>query len=96
MKKQILTGTLAALVLLASAVAVTVGQSDSARPDCPGKITCPLTGTEVCRDLCPLGVDAVALVSASNRGALTTTSKTAACCMELTGRQPCCSPAKTS
>jgi len=23
------------------------------RPDCPGKIVCPLTGEEVCRDQCP-------------------------------------------
>lgn len=24
------------------------------RVDCPGKVTCPLTGEEVCRDECPL------------------------------------------
>ncbi len=24
------------------------------RPDCPGRIICPLTGEEVCKDLCPL------------------------------------------
>jgi hypothetical protein len=24
------------------------------RPDCPGQITCPLTGQLVCRDQCPL------------------------------------------
>lgn len=25
------------------------------RSDCPGKITCPLTGELVCKDECPLG-----------------------------------------
>jgi hypothetical protein len=25
------------------------------RPDCPGKIICPLSGEPVCRDRCPLG-----------------------------------------
>lgn len=25
------------------------------RPDCPGKIICPLTGEWVCKDRCPLG-----------------------------------------
>lgn len=24
------------------------------RPDCPGKVACPLTGELVCRDRCPL------------------------------------------
>ncbi len=24
------------------------------RPDCPGKVECPLTGEPVCRDRCPL------------------------------------------
>ena len=28
--------------------------SDAERPDCPGQITCPLTGEPVCRDKCPL------------------------------------------
>lgn len=25
------------------------------RANCPGKVLCPLTGKEVCRDECPLG-----------------------------------------
>jgi hypothetical protein len=32
------------------------GTSD--RPDCPGKIVCPLTGDLICADLCPLEADA--------------------------------------
>jgi copper chaperone CopZ len=30
------------------------------RPDCPGKIICPLTGDLVCKDRCPLGVNEAA------------------------------------
>lgn len=28
--------------------------TDSQRADCPGKIVCPLSGDEVCKDQCPL------------------------------------------
>ncbi len=28
---------------------------DPDRPDCPGKVVCPITGELVCRDRCPLG-----------------------------------------
>ena len=38
---------------LIAAGGVRLGQQAPARPDCPGKIVCPLTGEEVCRDLCP-------------------------------------------
>lgn len=27
---------------------------DQARSDCPGKVVCPLSGAEVCKDQCPL------------------------------------------
>lgn len=54
MKRFILPALLTASVLLAVAAVAPTGQSDSSRPDCPGKITCPLTGAEVCRDRCPL------------------------------------------
>lgn len=30
-----------------------VSAADTTRPDCPGKITCPLTGEQVCADRCP-------------------------------------------
>lgn len=30
------------------------GAADTTRPDCPGKIVCPLTGDEVCADRCPV------------------------------------------
>lgn len=46
----------------AAAVAVLIGGGLGAyqlarageRPDCPGKIICPLTGEEICKDQCPL------------------------------------------
>lgn len=36
----------------------TSGGGDAERPDCPGKIICPLTGELVCKDRCPLGEEA--------------------------------------
>jgi len=30
-----------------------VSPADTTRPDCPGKIVCPLTGQQVCVDRCP-------------------------------------------
>ncbi|MHC4427782.1 MAG: hypothetical protein ACYS0D_04165 [Planctomycetota bacterium] len=38
-----------------TAYAAVVAQSD--RPDCPGKIICPLTGDLVCKDRCPLSAE---------------------------------------
>ncbi len=53
MKGNILWGSGLLLVLGVTVVAYgfTVG---SARSDCPGKVVCPITGEEVCRDQCPL------------------------------------------
>lgn len=44
--------------LVALAGAVTLGglglaAASSERPDCPGKIVCPMTGKLVCKDQCP-------------------------------------------
>ena len=33
----------------------TLAETNAIRPDCPGKIVCPLTGELVCEDRCPLG-----------------------------------------
>ncbi len=30
------------------------GSAETQRSDCPGKVVCPLTGEEVCKDQCPL------------------------------------------
>ena len=35
------------------ATGIVFAQSSAERPDCPGKIVCPLTGTLICRDQCP-------------------------------------------
>ncbi|MDP6478810.1 MAG: hypothetical protein QGI75_02065 [Phycisphaerales bacterium] len=46
------------LVLLAIGAGITAYAAATAspeRPDCPGKIVCPLTGELVCKDRCPLG-----------------------------------------
>ncbi len=50
-KKMSMIG-LGALVL-ATASALGVAAATSERADCPGKITCPLTGEMICRDQCP-------------------------------------------
>ncbi len=52
---RILAWTLATAVLFAgsSGAAAWLDQKPL-RPDCPGRIVCPLTGEEVCKDLCPL------------------------------------------
>ena len=40
-------------LVLAGASALGVVADISERADCPGKITCPLTGEVICRDECP-------------------------------------------
>ncbi|MHC4219854.1 MAG: hypothetical protein ACYSU7_15540 [Planctomycetota bacterium] len=50
---------LALLLAVGAGVAAFAASSASPdRPDCPGKIICPLTGEPVCKDRCPLGADA--------------------------------------
>src|SRR2546426_28535 len=45
--------TLGALMLVGLGGLV-FARANADRPDCPGKIECPLTGEIVCRDQCPL------------------------------------------
>lgn len=40
-------------LVLATVSAFGVAAASSERADCPGKITCPLTGEVICRDQCP-------------------------------------------
>ena len=47
---------IAAATIAATAYAVS-SSSPTDRPDCPGKIVCPLTGDLVCKDRCPLGTE---------------------------------------
>jgi len=52
------------IALIATTIAATslgaIGlvSQEQDRPDCPGKIVCPITGELVCRDRCPLGEQA--------------------------------------
>jgi hypothetical protein len=40
-------------LVLAAVSAFGFANAKSERADCPGKITCPLTGEVICRDQCP-------------------------------------------
>ena len=40
-------------LVLATAGAVGIARAASERVDCPGKITCPVSGEIICRDQCP-------------------------------------------
>lgn len=50
-----MTWTIAATALLAVVAlgAMRLAATSTERPDCPGKIVCPLTGELICRDRCP-------------------------------------------
>ena len=41
------------VVALVAVTGVVFAQSNAESADCPGKIACPLTGEQVCRDQCP-------------------------------------------
>lgn len=43
----------AAFVGLVVVTSIVFAQTGAERPDCPGKIVCPQTGEQVCRDKCP-------------------------------------------
>ncbi len=46
---------IAMLVAGVAAAGLALAAGSNSRPDCPGKIICPLTGELVCKDRCPLG-----------------------------------------
>lgn len=54
MKKVALTTAVVALLLGGTVLAFGIQEANSQRTVCPGTITCPLTGDEVCKDRCPL------------------------------------------
>ena len=56
MMKRIVAGT--ALLALGAGITAFATADRVERPDCPGKIVCPLTGEPVCKDRCPLGATA--------------------------------------
>jgi hypothetical protein len=57
MKKLVvpsLLGLVALVGLVAAYPLALAGGTTGERSDCPGKVVCPLTGEEVCKDRCPL------------------------------------------
>lgn len=58
MTKRLLGLSMAALVLTGGVFAFRTLN----RPDCPGKIVCPLTGEVICADKCPVGATTTASV----------------------------------
>jgi len=54
MKKTALWTAVAVLALTGSLFAYRFASANGARTDCPGTISCPITGEEICRDECPL------------------------------------------
>lgn len=60
MKKLSLASLFAvlALGLVAAAYPLAKGNPKAKQGDCPGKVICPLSGEEVCKDRCPLAAEA--------------------------------------
>lgn len=73
MFKKRMLGVVLVVAVVGAGVAASglgsAGRVEAERTDCPGIVTCPLTGEPVCRDLCPLGV-----------GLVGTESRQASCC----------------
>lgn len=53
MTRETLIALIATTIAATSLGAVALISPTQDRPDCPGKIVCPLTGEIVCRDRCP-------------------------------------------
>ena len=52
-KALALSATLVALVSFMVVAAIVLDHPGAERQDCPGKIVCPQTGEQICRDKCP-------------------------------------------
>jgi hypothetical protein len=53
MRKLTLWNALA-VIALGGLLALPLAFAGTQRSDCPGKVVCPLTGEEICKDQCPL------------------------------------------
>lgn len=81
----------AVVLLLAGALVAAVAQPEAGRSDCPGRITCPLTGEEVCRDRCPLGSDvANAAQGPGEKASPPESQKTRCCSAQVAPETSCC------
>lgn len=68
MRKTVLRGAFLLVAfggLVALPLAFAASDKGTQRSDCPGKVVCPLTGEEVCKDQCPVGVGTAATVTAA-------------------------------
>lgn len=54
MKRTAMWTTAAVLALTGGLFAYQLSSASDERADCPGKIICPITGEEICKDRCPL------------------------------------------
>jgi hypothetical protein len=71
MRKLALWGVFAVVVfggLVALPLAFAGAGAQKQRADCPGKVVCPLTGEEVCKDQCPLAAKKTASTRADCPG----------------------------
>lgn len=61
MRKAVIMSTVAGIAAVGAGVAAyNSGSTRSERPDCPGKIICPITGELICIDQCPAQEQSVA------------------------------------
>jgi hypothetical protein len=66
-RKWILSTAMVAGLALTAFGGVRLFASAAERPDCPGKIVCPLTGKLVCKDRCPLSSDSATASKADTK-----------------------------
>ncbi len=64
----------------AAAARFLASEPSAERADCPGKITCPLTGEQVCKDQCPLGAEGVTEAASGTVSDATAQAGVPSCC----------------
>jgi hypothetical protein len=58
MRKVAIMAATGAVAVAAGGMAAHMLGNDPDRPDCPGRIVCPITGDTICADQCPLEAQA--------------------------------------
>lgn len=96
MKKQILAIATAVSLVIGSLVVAVVASPEADRADCPGKMTCPLTGAEVCRDRCPLNAEVAGPTLNSGEKPSTPELQSVGSCPGPSGSGACCGAKKAS
>jgi hypothetical protein len=81
-------------LILASAGAFGLAAAKPDRADCPGKITCPLTGEVICRDECsgldPTRPDCPGRIECPETGELVCVDRCPASAKKSAGTPSCC------